>query len=92
MNAAFNTLVVAGLLAGTSLSVLAQTPRASEDKRAHRTDARRMHPEKIAAAQETHWTAFANRMKPPASHTQPAINRAELDKLTVPERLDKHDA
>lgn len=44
---------------------------------------------KITAAQEGAWTAFAAAMKP-ATHTMDQHpDRAELDKLTTPERIDK---
>ena len=47
---------------------------------------------KITPAQEAAWTAFTTAMKPPAGgmgwHQSPE-QRAELDKLTTPERIDK---
>jgi periplasmic protein CpxP/Spy len=48
---------------------------------------------KITPAQEGAWTAFTAAMQPPASmvdvHKAMAEQRAELDKLTTPERIDK---
>ncbi len=43
----------------------------------------------ITAQQEGAWTAFTTAMKPPARETMPRMDRAELDKLTTPERIDK---
>nr|WP_295772624.1 Spy/CpxP family protein refolding chaperone [Rhodoferax sp.] len=48
---------------------------------------------KITADQEGAWTTFTTAMKPPASwmnHKRP--DRAEMDKLTTPERIDKMHA
>lgn len=47
---------------------------------------RRLH---ISAAQETAWTAFTTAMKPPAAALMPFPDRAEMEKLTTPERIDK---
>ena len=47
---------------------------------------------KITPAQEAAWTAFTTAMKPPAGGMgwrQSPEQRAELDKLTTPERIDK---
>ncbi|APW41107.1 Spy/CpxP family protein refolding chaperone [Rhodoferax saidenbachensis] len=44
---------------------------------------------KITTAQEGAWTAFTTAMKPPARDMQPRPDRAELAKLTTPERIDK---
>lgn len=44
---------------------------------------------KITAAQEGAWTTFTTAMKPPARDAQQRPDRAELDKLSTPERLDK---
>ena len=47
---------------------------------------------KISAAQEGAWTAFTAAMKPTARTMDQYPDRAELDKLTTPERIDKmHD-
>ena len=43
---------------------------------------------KITPAQEGAWTTFSGAMKPPA-HTMDRPDRATLDKLTTPERIDK---
>ena len=48
---------------------------------------------KITAEQESAWTAFTAAMKPPAGwmdHKRP--DRAEMEKLTTPERIDKMHA
>lgn len=44
---------------------------------------------KITAQQESAWNTFTTAMKPPARETLPRLDRAELDKLTTPERIDK---
>ena len=44
---------------------------------------------KITAAQEGAWTTFTAAMKPPARDAQQRPDRAELEKLSTPERLDK---
>ncbi len=44
---------------------------------------------KITAAQEGAWTTFTSAMKPPAHDAKQRPDRAELDKLSTPERLDK---
>lgn len=49
---------------------------------------------KITPAQEGAWTAYTAAMKPPANMGQrpTAEQRAEFDKLTTPERIDKMQA
>jgi len=47
---------------------------------------------KITAAQEGAWTAFTAAMKPPVGMLENRADRAELDKLTTPERIDKMHA
>jgi Spy/CpxP family protein refolding chaperone len=42
---------------------------------------------KLSAAQEGAWTAYTAAMQPPANMTRP--NRAEFEKLSTPERIDK---
>lgn len=44
---------------------------------------------KITAAQEGAWTAYTATMKPPATALDRRADRAELDKLSTPERIDK---
>src|SRR6478609_7591906 len=44
----------------------------------------------ITAAQESAWSAYAGAMKPPANMQRP--DRAEFEKLTTPERIDKMQA
>ncbi len=43
----------------------------------------------LNAAQEGAWTTFATAIKPPASMGMPHPERAEMEKLTTPERIDK---
>ncbi len=44
---------------------------------------------KITTAQESAWTTFADSMKPPSDMMGKRPDRAEMDKLTTPERIDK---
>ena len=44
---------------------------------------------KITLAQEGAWTAYTAAMKPPATAFDKRPDRAELDKLSTPERIDK---
>jgi Spy/CpxP family protein refolding chaperone len=44
---------------------------------------------KITASQEAAWTAFTDAMKPPADMMDKRPDRAEMDKLPTPERIDK---
>ncbi len=44
---------------------------------------------KITAAQEGSWTTFTTAMKPPARPDMARPDRAEMEKLTTPERIDK---
>jgi hypothetical protein len=44
---------------------------------------------KITPAQEGAWTAFTGAMKPPADMMAKRPDRAEMDKLSTPERIDK---
>ena len=44
---------------------------------------------KITSAQEGAWTTFTTAMKPPARDAKQRPDRAELEKLSTPERLDK---
>jgi Spy/CpxP family protein refolding chaperone len=44
---------------------------------------------KITASQEAAWTTFTDAMKPPADMMAKRPDRAEMDKLTTPERIDK---
>jgi len=47
---------------------------------------------KITSDQESAWTTFAAAMKPPVRDAEKRPDRAELDKLTTPERIDKMHA
>jgi Spy/CpxP family protein refolding chaperone len=44
---------------------------------------------KITASQEAAWTTFSDAMKPPADMMANRPDRAEMDKLPTPERIDK---
>lgn len=47
---------------------------------------------KITASQEAAWNTFADSMKPPADMMGKRPDRAEMEKLTTPERIDKMQA
>jgi protein CpxP len=47
---------------------------------------------KITAAQEGAWTAYTTAMKPPADMMAQRPDRAEMEKLSTPERIDKMKA
>lgn len=44
---------------------------------------------KLTAEQEGAWTTFTTAMKPPAAMDHKRPDRAEMDKLSTPERIDK---
>ena len=44
---------------------------------------------KLTSEQEGAWAAFTTAMKPPARSDMKRPDRAEMDKLTTPERIDK---
>lgn len=44
---------------------------------------------KITGEQEAAWTSFTTAMKPPVAMDPKRADRAEMDKLTTPERIDK---
>ena len=44
---------------------------------------------KISASQEAAWATFTEAMKPPANMMAQRPDRAEMDKLSTPERIDK---
>jgi hypothetical protein len=44
---------------------------------------------KITASQDAAWNAFTEAMKPPTDMMSKRPDRAEMDKLTTPERIDK---
>ena len=47
---------------------------------------------KLSGEQEAAWTTFTTTMKPPAAMDHKRPDRAEMDKLTTPERIDKMHA
>ena len=47
---------------------------------------------KLTPAQEGAWTTYTTAMKPPAEMMVKCPNRAEMDKLSTPERIDKMKA
>lgn len=94
----FKLLLVSGLLAGAGLSSLAQGMPQDEHGMEHRGRMEQMVNKhlselkaklKLTAAQEGAWTTFANAMKPSDKWMGKQPDRAELDKLPTPERIDK---
>ena len=100
MTSIFKPVLLAGLLATAALSSLAQPgpgPGPSDERRAQMQERREGYMAKrqadlkaklkLTPAQESGWNAYLAAMKPPAGVKRP--NRAEMDKLSTPERLDK---
>jgi protein CpxP len=106
----FKPLLLAGLLAATGLSAIAQTPPAAQPGAgapAHmqRGEQRRFDPARmqqridrhfaelktklqITPQQESAWTAFVAGTRPQMVE-RPRFDRAEFDKLTTPQRIDR---
>ena len=89
-------LLLASLMAGAAVSALAQMPPTGPMDPAKMQAMRAQHQAalkeklKITAAQEGAWTAFTSSLQPPADmHKRRMEIRAEMDKLTTPERIDK---
>ena len=103
MKPAFKTILLTGLL--VTLTTLSQAqpaigqgpaaggPGPSSDTRAHMHERMDRHVADIKAKlkltpdQEADWNNYIATMKPPANAKWP--DRAEMDKLSTPERLDK---
>jgi hypothetical protein len=101
------TLIAAGLLAGLSGLALAQTapevktntPRAERMDKMHAKMGERHAKHladlkgklKLEASQSSAWTVFEQAMQPP---TQPMVHpdRAAMEKMTTPERIDQMQA
>ncbi len=102
MKKLIQSMVVAGLMAaagGTAFAQMGEGMMGHEGMQ-HRDPAKmaQMHAKhladlkaklKITATQETAWNAFAEAMKPPTDMMNKRPDRAEMDKLTTPERIDK---
>lgn len=98
MKPVFKSVLLAGLLATTAWSTLAQQGpgpagpeggdrRTQMQERMAKREADLKAKLKLTPAQEGAWTSYMAAMKPPANLKRP--NRAEVDKLSTPERLDK---
>lgn len=102
MKPVFKTVLLAGLLA--SITALSQAqPAAGQDpgpasdvrphlqermqERIHQREADLKAKLKLTPEQDGAWAAFATAMKPPATIRRP--DRAAMDRLSTPERLDK---
>jgi hypothetical protein len=102
MKKLIQSLVVAGLMVTAGSTAFAQAggmmghdgmmgrgdPAKMEQMHAkHLADLRSML--KITASQETAWSSFTEAMKPPADMMGKRPDRAEMEKLSTPERIDK---
>lgn len=101
MKKLIQSLVVAGLMATTGGAAFAQagammghegmrpmdTAKMEQMHASHLADLKAKL--KIAASQEAGWTSFAEAMKPPVNMMGKRPDRAEMDKLSTPERIDK---
>ena len=107
MKPVFKSLIVAGLLATAGFAAYSQGPGGMMDHdggHMGRMDPAKMEQMmakrtadlkaklKITPAQEGAWTAFTASMKPNAAMMANHPDRAEMDKLTTPERIDKMQA
>jgi len=100
MKKRIQSLVLAGVMVAASGAALAQMDGGMMDHGAKHGDPAKMeqmHTKhlndlkaklKITASQEAAWSAFTTSMKPPADMGK-RPDRAEMEKLTTPERLDK---
>jgi|GEM_PF-778349 len=104
-SASLNSLVLAGLLATVGAGAMAQTPpappAAPRGERMGNHDPAKMQAMiakhqaelkaklKITPAQEGAWNSYTAAMQPPAHARPTPEQRAEFDKLTTPQRIDK---
>jgi Spy/CpxP family protein refolding chaperone len=102
MKKLIQSLVIAGVLASAGGAAFAQMGDGmiGHEGMPHRDPAKMalMHAKhladlkaklKITAPQEAAWSAFTESMKPPTDMMGKHPDRAEMDKLTTPERIDK---
>jgi periplasmic protein CpxP/Spy len=107
MKPVFKSLIVAGLLAAAGFAAYSQGSGGMMDHdggHMGRMDPAKMEQMvakhmadlkaklKITPAQEGAWTTFSTSMKPSGAMTANRPDRAEMDKLTTPERIDKMQA
>jgi Spy/CpxP family protein refolding chaperone len=107
MKTVFKSLIVAGLLATAGFAAYSQGPggmMGHEGGHMGRMDPAKMEQMmakhmadlkaklKITPAQEGAWTTFTTSMKPSGAMTANRPDRAEMEKLTTPERIDKMQA
>lgn len=102
MKKLIQSMVVAGVMAAAGSAAFAQMGDGmmGHEGMPHRDPAKmaQMHAKhladlkaklKITTSQEAAWNTFADSMKPPADMMNKRPDRAEMDKLTTPERIDK---
>lgn len=103
MKSVFKSLAVVGLLATAGFATYAQSPGgmghngpmdpAKMEQMMAKRAADLKAKLKITSAQEGAWTAFTSAMKPSSDTVKKhETDRAELDKLSTPERIDKMHA
>jgi Spy/CpxP family protein refolding chaperone len=107
MKTVFKSLIVAGLLATAGFAAYSQGPggmMGHEGGHMGRMDPAKMEQMvakhmadlkaklKITPAQEGAWTTFTTSMKPSGAMNANRPDRAEMEKLTTPERIDKMQA
>ena len=101
MKPVFKSLVVAGLLATAGFAAYSQSygmgcDGAGSNGRMEKMMERRANDLKaklkLTPAQESDWSTFTSAIKPAAGWQQKRADRAELAKLTTPERIDKMHA
>jgi protein CpxP len=107
MKPVFKSLIVAGLLATAGFAAYSQNPGSMmghDGGHMGRMDPAKMEQMvakhmadlktklKITPAQEGAWTTFTAAMKPSGAMSANRPDRAEMDKLTTPERIDKMQA
>jgi len=97
------SVLVAGLLSATAAVAFAQADGMSDHMMHGRMDPAKMEQMharhlselksklKLSAEQEGAWQTFASALKPPAQ-SQSRPDKAELEKLSTPERIDKMHA
>ncbi len=100
MKKLIQSLVIAGVMATAGSAAFAQMDHGMMGHGGKQRDSAKMEQRhakhvgdlkaklKITASQEPAWTAFTTNMKPPAGMGTPP-DRAMMDKLSTPERLDK---
>ena len=100
MKSVFKPLLIGGLLATVGFTAVAQGTGHGEGMRHDKGDPAKMQQMmakrqddlkaklKLVPTQEPAWTAFIGNIKPPAASTTAHPDRAAIEKMTTPERID----